>query len=416
MSYRINEKCNTKNESFKNKKNLTGGYTLKRGFVLLMAVMMLLSVITGCSGRNQAERVNENSSLQPDAGSGASSAVNGDDSEVPSADTDGSGAASDGSGGSGAVSDEAGGSGAVSDGPDGSQTFSDEPDASSEFPLTVTDANGDTMTLENPPQRIVSLTLGSDEILFSLVGKSRLVSLTRYADDEGISNIAAEAKGVGARTTMDMIENIIALAPDLVILDTWADVNYIKQLRDSGITVYAFRTPNNIDEQKMVIAELAHLVGADGKGQEIINWMDEKLKAVEDKLSALKPGQKLTVMDYGELGSSGKGTNFDDIVTRAGLINVISRAGIEGWPMISKEKIIEFNPDIIILPSWYYDANNSFESMRDSLVNDPSLQTVSAIKNGRIISVPNPHISAISQYVVLAVEDVATAAYPGLFE
>lgn len=406
MSYRINEKCNTKNESFKNKKNLTGGYTLKRGFVLLMAVMMLLSVITGCSGRNQAERVNENSSLQPDAGSGASSAVNGDDSEVPSAGSDRSGA----------VSDEAGGSGAVSDGPDGSQTFSDEPDASSEFPLTVTDANGDTMTLENPPQRIVSLTLGSDEILFSLVGKSRLVSLTRYADDEGISNIAAEAKGVGARTTMDMIENIIALAPDLVILDTWADVNYIKQLRDSGITVYAFRTPNNIDEQKMVIAELAHLVGADGKGQEIINWMDEKLKAVEDKLSALKPGQKLTVMDYGELGSSGKGTNFDDIVTRAGLINVISRAGIEGWPMISKEKIIEFNPDIIILPSWYYDANNSFESMRDSLVNDPSLQTVSAIKNGRIISVPNPHISAISQYVVLAVEDVATAAYPGLFE
>jgi iron complex transport system substrate-binding protein len=371
-----------------------------------MAVMMLLSVITGCSGRNQAERVNENSSLQPDAGSGASSAVNGDDSEVPSAGSDRSGA----------VSDEAGGSGAVSDGPDGSQTFSDEPDASSEFPLTVTDANGDTMTLESPPQRIISLTLGSDEILFSLVDKSRIVSMTRYADDEGISNIAAEAKGVGARTTMDMIENIIALAPDLVILDTWADVNYIKQLRDSGITVYAFRTPNNIDEQKMVIAELAHLVGADGKGQEIINWMDEKLKAVEDKLSALKPGQKLTVMDYGELGSSGKGTNFDDIVTRAGLINVISRAGIEGWPMISKEKIIEFNPDIIILPSWYYDANNSFESMRDSLVNDPSLQTVSAIKNGRIISVPNPHISAISQYVVLAVEDVATAAYPGLFE
>ena len=41
--------------------------------------------------------------------------------------------------------------------------------------------------------------------------------MTRYADDEGISNIAAEAKGVGTRTTMDMIENIIALG-DLVIL------------------------------------------------------------------------------------------------------------------------------------------------------------------------------------------------------
>ena len=236
------------------------------------------------------------------------------------------------------------------------------------------------MTLERPPRRILSLNLGADEILFSLIDKNRIVSLSRYADDEGISNIAAEAKGVGARTTMDMIENIIALEPDLVILDTWADVNYIKQLRDSGITVYAFRTPGNIDEQKAVVTELAHLVGEDEKGHDIINWMEEKLRAVEDKLSALGPDQKLTVMDYGELGSSGKGTNFDDIVTRAGLINVISRAGIEGWPVISKEKIIEFNPDIIILPSWYYDPNNTFESMRDSLVNDLSLQTVSAIK------------------------------------
>jgi iron complex transport system substrate-binding protein len=426
MSYRINLKYSIKKGNHRSKRNLTGSFAFKRGFVFLMAVMMLLSVITGCSVRNQEESVNERSSLQSDTGSEASSGVNGSVSDVPSADTDGSGAASDGSGGSGAASDGSGGSGAASDGPGGSGTASDElggsgaasdkPAASSGFPLTVTDANGDTMTLESPPQRIISLTLGSDEILFSLVDKSRIVSMTRYADDEGISNIAAEAKGLGARTTMDMIENIIALAPDLVILDTWADANYIKQLRDSGITVYAFRTPNNIDEQKVVIAELAHLVGADEKGQEIINWMEEKLNAVEEKLSALRPEQKLTVMDYGELGSSGKGTNFDDIVTRAGLINVISRAGIEGWPMISKEKIIEFDPDVIILPSWYYDANNSFESMRDSLVNDPSLQTVSAVKNGRIISVPNPHISAISQYVVLAVEDVAKAAYPELFE
>ena len=263
MSYRINEKCNTKNEGFKNKKNLTGGYTLKRGFVLLMAVMMLLSVITGCSGRNQAERVNENSSLQPDAGSGASSAVNGSVSDVPSADTDGSGAASDGSGGSGAVSDEAGGSGAVSDGPDGSQTFSDEPDASSEFPLTVTDANGDTMTLESPPQRIISLTLGSDEILFSLVDKSRIVSMTRYADDEGISNIAAEAKA--GSQDMDMIENI---NQSHLTWSFWirADVNYIKQLRIPGSPFMPSRTPNNMGDRRWS-SRTGSLVGADGKGR-----------------------------------------------------------------------------------------------------------------------------------------------------
>lgn len=284
------------------------------------------------------------------------------------------------------------------------------------FPITVKDANGYEMTIDSEPERIVSLTLGSDEMLMGLIDHSRIAALTRYADDESISNIAGEAKDVPARATMDNIEGVIALKPDLVILDTWADANYVKQLRDSGINVYTFSTPCNIDDQKKVITELAHVTGADDKGRELIEWMDSKLAEVEDKLSKLKPEDKLTVMDYGEMGSSGIGTNFDDIVTRAGLINAVARAGMKDWPVVSKEKMIELDPQIIILPSWYYDQSKSLEGMINELKGDKSLQTISAIKNNRLIAVPNPHISAISQYVVLAVEDVAKAAYPELFE
>lgn len=288
--------------------------------------------------------------------------------------------------------------------------------SSAKFPLKVTDANGDEVVIQSEPRRIISLTLGSDEILLGMIDKSRIAALTRYADDAGISNIAEEAAEIPERATMDQVEKIISLQPDLVILDTWVDAGYIKQLRDAGINVYAFRTPCNIDEQIAVIKEIAHLVGADEKGEEIVRWMNEKLKAVEDKLARIEPEERLTVMDYGEMGSSGLGTNFDDIVTRAGLVNVLSRAGISGWPQVSKEKIIEYNPDIIILPSWYYDPKNSLEGMIDTLKGDASLSTVNAIKNDRLITVPNQHISAISQYVVLAVEDVARAAYPELFE
>jgi len=293
-------------------------------------------------------------------------------------------------------------------------TTSDE--ANQSFPLKVTDANGYEMTIPEEPKRIVSLTLGSDEILMDLVDKSRILALTRYADDPGISNIAERAAEIAERATMDQLEKVIAMTPDLVITDTWTDPNYVGQLRDAGINVYVFKTPSNINEQKTMVLELARVTGTEDKGKEIVEWMEQKLKEVEDKLSRLKPEEKLTVMDYGEMGSSGIGTNFDDIVTRAGLINVISRAGIEGWPVISKEKIIEFNPDIIILPSWYYDQKNSLQGMIDTLKGDESLQSVNAIKNDRLIAVPNPHISAISHYVVLAVEDIAKEAYPELFQ
>ena len=296
------------------------------------------------------------------------------------------------------------------------QTTAKETAEAQKFPLKATDAGGFEMTVASEPQHIVSLTLGSDEMLLGLLGKSRITALSRYADDAGISNVSAEAAGVQERVSADKIENIIALKPDMVILDTWTDSKSIKQLRDAGITVYTFKTPSNINEQEAVITELANITGADEKGREIVGWMEAKLKEVESRLSKLKPEEKLTVMDYGEMGSSGKGTNVDDIETRAGLINVVAKAGMEGWPTVSKEKMIEMNPDIIILPSWYYDQKNSLQGMIDTLKNDKSLQTVKAISGDRLITVPNPHISAISQYVVLGVEDLAKTAYPELFK
>lgn len=355
-------------------------------FFLILVMTMSFMVLAGC-GKATADESSaiqgsvENTSIQvSDSTDAAQSAVSADNTSTA------------GTGASGQASGEA------------------------VYPMTVKDANGYEMTIKSEPQHIVSLTLGSDEILLGLIEKSRITALTQYADDAGISNVAGEAASIKGRAVMDKSENTIAMQPDLIILDTWADANVVKQFRDAGINVYTFKTPNNIDEQKAVIKELAHVVGADSKGKEITDWMDVKLAEVTDKLTALKPGQKLKVMDYGELGSSGAGTNFDDIVTRAGLINVVSAAGMKGWPVVPKEKLIEFNPDILILPSWYYDAKNSFDSMKGKFTGDASFQTVAAVKEDRIISIPNPHISAISQYVVLAVEDVARAAYPELFK
>lgn len=284
------------------------------------------------------------------------------------------------------------------------------------FPITVKDANGYEMTIVKAPQNIVSLTLGTDEMLLGLVDKSRIKAVTKYASDEGISNVADKAKDIPNQITSDA-EKVISLQPDLVFTDTWADPNFVKQLRDAKIAVYVFKTPCNIDDQKKVITEIAHVVGADEEGTKLIAWMDEKLAAVQDKLKNLKPEEKLTIMDYSETGTgSGIGTNINDIETRAGLVNAVAKAGMKDWPQLSKENIIKMNPDVILLPSWYYDKSKSLQGLKDTLKNDKSLVTVNAIKENRLIAVSNPHISAISQYVVLGVEDLAKAAYPELFK
>jgi iron complex transport system substrate-binding protein len=230
------------------------------------------------------------------------------------------------------------------------------PAASAAFPITVTDALGTTMTIEKAPEAIVSLTLGSDEMLIGnseipgLIDKSRVISVTKYADDPEISNIAEETASIPNRFS-NSAEPIIAAAPGLVLTDTWSDPAFVKQLRDAGITVYIFKTPCSLDDQKKTIMELAHILGAGNEGKRMVAWMEDKLAQVAVKLEKLDDSSRLTVMEYSEMYSSaGKGTNFDSVVTNAGLVNVVAKAGMEGWPEITKEMLIQMDPDIIVLP------------------------------------------------------------------
>jgi len=158
------------------------------------------------------------------------------------------------------------------------------------------------------------------------------------------------------------------------------------------------------------------VVGEDEKGNELVSQMDSKLKEIEDKINTLKPEQKLTALGCDSfLYAYGKNTTFDDIVTKAGIINAASVAGIEGWKQISKEKIIELNPDVIFLPAWSYEGFDA-KSFADEFKKDKSLQGVKAIKNNKVFMISEAHMTTNSQYIVLGVEDAAKAVYPDLFK
>lgn len=286
----------------------------------------------------------------------------------------------------------------------------------SKYPLTLTDAGGTSVTINARPSKIVSMPLGTCEMLLSMVDKNTIAAMTYYVDDANVSNVAEEAKGLGQRLDTNA-EKIIALQPDLVFVDSWTQQEIIQQLRDAKITVFVLNVPSNIDQQKEMLKLLGNITDTEAKADELISWMDQKLKAVSDKMATLKEDQKLTILDYSEMSStSGKGTNFDDIVTRAGLVNPVSRDGLEGWPQLSKEMVVKYNPDIISLPSWYYDTSKSFETLSKSIKDDKALSGVNAVKNNRLISIPYNHLSTTSHYAVLAVEDMAKACYPDLFK
>ena len=276
----------------------------------------------------------------------------------------------------------------------------------------VKDSQGNVVRLAQKPQRIVSLTLGTDEILLGLVPFECITALTYLADDPGISNVAEQAKKIPKKVKANP-EEIIALQPDLLLIADWQPMDLIQTIREAGIPVYVYKTPNTIMDVKQVIQEIAHVVREEESGKQIVLQMDRQLSTVATALEKVTPEQRKTVVQFSLMGGSGgKGSLFDDMCQYASVVNGAAKVGMGMNGIMSKEQVVQANPDVFILPTWDYTGKTDLNQFKVDIQDDPAFQTVTAIRKQQLFMLPDRHLTCSSQYSVQGVVDIAKAAYP----
>lgn len=286
------------------------------------------------------------------------------------------------------------------------------------WPRALRDDMGTALIIAKKPERIVSVTLPTDEILLALVEKQRLAAVTGFSQDGAVSNIAAQVSDVPVKLSQLNVEVIVSLRPDIVFVADWSDASSVRQLRDAGLAVYQFKSPFAVKEIQAGIARIAAAVGEEVKGKALVQWMEGKLAAVASRLAGLPPGKRLTVMDYNTWSSSmGRGSSWDEIVRLAGLENAVAGLSADqyGSVPISKEKLLELDPSILILPGWVYGDPAGADSFYSTILNDPALRDMKAVREARVHRITERTKSSTSQYMVLAIEELAHYAYPELF-
>ena len=180
--------------------------------------------------------------------------------------------------------------------------------------------------------------------------------------------------------------------------------------------MYTFATPGSIEDVKKVIAELAYILNAAENGRELIDWMDVKLNNIKSKVDTLKPDEVMKALSLDSFYYTyGTGTTFDSIAEYAGVTNLAADNGMEMWVQLSKEQVVSLNPGMILLPSWSYEGFDAVK-FAEEFKNDQSLAGVDAVRNDKVFTLPEAHMTSFSQNMVLGVEDLAKAAYPELFE
>lgn len=271
---------------------------------------------------------------------------------------------------------------------------------------SVTDDTRTVVQIPDTPQHILSYGVSTDDILIALIGTERIVAVSELPPNWELE--AEKIKGRVRRTT----ESVLSFKPDLVIMPDWVSADFIEQLRALQQTVYVYRTPRSIEERKVLIKQLGALLQEQKRAEAIIADMDRRLTEA-DKLFTSKEGiQKKTALYYTvNGGSGGADSSFNDLCNKANLVNVGALLGIKRGEHLSKESLLRVNPDIIFIPSHAYDKDAYKAPEVESLYQDEALQDIKAIKHRQVYVIDARWIMSYSQFMVNAVEAMATAAY-----
>jgi len=278
------------------------------------------------------------------------------------------------------------------------------------FPRTVIDGLGREVTIEVPPQKIASAALGSDEILLSLVGPERLLGVTYFAEDPAISNIADQLDAIPHTDLSGNPEYLISLEADLVILAAYNNPAALDQLLDANVPVFVLAEFNTIDEIRTNIRLLGQVTGEERKAEALIKDMNTRLQAVQDAITDQEPVRVL----YYEPGgiTYGPGSTVDEIISLAGGINVVAEFDLGPYPLVDAEFVINADPDVILLGGWFAGQANPVEAFTQ----DEAFRSLRAVQEGRVYLIHDAHMTNVSQYIVLGVEDVARVLYPEAVE
>lgn len=284
------------------------------------------------------------------------------------------------------------------------------------FPQTVTDDAGNKVELKAKPVRILSLTLLTDEVLMNMVDIKRFVAVSTMAVSREYSNVASLADKVATKAQFT-VETAIALNPDLVLVANWSDAGKVEQVRKAGIPVYLVSSPLDFVSLKQKITALGGLVGEEAAAKAMIADIDRRLAAVEKRIAAIPMAKRKSALDYNTWGSSsGLGSSWNEILTKAGLVNGAAAYKADGYGSVpmSKELVLVIDPDLLFVPSVVYDDPSGAEKFLNAVLGDPALKGTKALRFKQVHQMPENLKSTVSQYMVDAVEYLAKVAYPAI--
>lgn len=257
----------------------------------------------------------------------------------------------------------------------------------------------------NRPQRIVSQTLATDEILLALCPTSRIVALSTLARDARYSNIVEKAQAIAGQASNN-VEQILSFNPDIIFVASYSRAETVELLQAAGAPVFRFAHFKTVADIKNNIKTIGNLIGEPQNSAALIAQMENYIKSIRANIPADIQPPRVMSYSFGNY-TAGSHTTFDNMVNIVGAINVAAEHGIVQHAKISEEQILAMQPDFIVTHA----AVGEFAQVRSQLLENPAIAASEAGKAGRIIVIDNRYFLSVSQYIIFGIKSLAKGLY-----
>ncbi len=249
------------------------------------------------------------------------------------------------------------------------------PAESPTFPLKVIDQAGRAVRIEKNPEKIISLAPSNTEILYALGLEGRLFGVTEYCD---YPEAAKDKPKIGGFSTVD-IERVVEIQPDLILAGNIHKDKVIPELDRLGLATLAIN-PQTISDVMKAINLIGMAADRKERASQLVAEMQGRINAITSKTASLTESQRprvLYVLWHEPLMTAGSGTRIDELIIKAGGINIAS--DLDGdYPTMSLEAVIMANPQIIVAGSGHGTGENL---PFDFAMTDSRLEDVAARQN-----------------------------------
>jgi iron complex transport system substrate-binding protein len=247
--------------------------------------------------------------------------------------------------------------------------------------IEISSARATTIKSSESPvtQKVVALANGAGEIISAMGFKSILIGRDIASTDVDLKSVPIVTSGHQV-----VAEKIIALTPDLVIVDkSTGPQSALDALAVAGIRVVTTPEAWTLGDMPAKVRAIADAIGVPASGAALNTALNSSLNKLQES-----PEKSRVVFLYLRGGSSiyligGKGSGADSLISAVGALDVGAATLTNPFSAMTSELLASLNPDVLLVMSKGLQSVGGVSG----LVQLPGIAQTAAAKNRRVIAV-----------------------------